>query len=106
MMVEINKDEISIYISALNNASGYPMQKDIESEIGFTRKQINDLIQKLLTFKYVPTKDDLPIIISSLRVCLKYIDAWEFPATFDHEKEEIQKFYDQLNKQDFGKKSN
>ncbi len=84
---------------ALINALGYPMSKQIESEIGFSRREMRDLLERMIEKKEcLITEREKIIIIKCLEVCLKYIDAWEFPATFDHEKEEVQKFYDQLSK--------
>jgi hypothetical protein len=86
--------EHSIIISALNNASGYPMGDNIETELGYKKTEIGSLLEKLLKDDKYQIKDqEKQMIVRSLEVCLKYIDAWEFPAVFEHEKTEVEKFY-------------
>ena len=101
MQLKISEKEISMALEALHNAAGYPMLPDnqIETETGFIREEMHVLFGKMVRKKeYLFTNHEREMVIKCLGVCLKYIDAWEFPATFDHEKEEVQKFYDQLSK--------
>lgn len=97
MNIQLTKSGLSIVWRALNNACGYPMSETIEQEIGFTRIEMNELHHLLHEDpSHFLTITEIEMIRNSLRVCIKYIDAWEFPATFDHNKEEVIKFYQEF----------
>jgi hypothetical protein len=99
-MIILNKDQIAIATKALMNAWGYPLGDTIEKELGFKRSELHSLMVKIRDLDVYELNDiESDMINSSLAVCLKYIDDWEFPATFDFEKQEVQEFYDELREQ-------
>ena len=76
------------------------MGPKIESELGFPRAQIQPLFHRVREGQkdYILSSEEKEMINKCLEACLKYIDAWEFPAVMDHSKEDVQRFYEEFKR--------
>lgn len=92
----MNNNVRQMVLSALHNASGYPMG-DVESELGYGVAIMTNIFNTILSnSNYEPTENEWGVIKDAFRLCLKYIDEWEFPAVFDYSKVEVVEFYNKL----------
>lgn len=94
----VNKRD-GIIASALHNARGYPMNPDLETEMGFKDNELDELFEKVVSNEnYNLNEIEKTLVGKSLKACLKYIDEFEYPALFDCEKKEVEEFYKEFVK--------
>jgi len=92
--MNLSKEGYSIVLSSLNNVLGYPMGDNIETEVGVNKETVSSLHDKVIKNQgYQVNNDEAKIIIRCLDACLKHIDAWEFNAIFEYDKETVEAFY-------------